>query len=133
MSNNLEKKVSLLEKKTNQYLQLDEFSKIYSASKIKKNLLKCKKEIESNINMINNKDEHLLDTYQNITDEQFGKYLNTIKKIRDVLESEKPLSLNDRLVLFLDLTKYKNYVVQYLGQKKEINVKYINSKKLIKN
>ena len=131
MSAKLDKKIIKIRKSVEIYKDLDEGIKIDTAIKIKKDLQSCKKIITSYQNILENTEAHLSEDSpndntldDNVLEEQFKYNMEQLDKIKSVLESNS-LTIDEKISLFMDYTKYSNYIKEYLDKKREMVIKYL--------
>jgi len=128
MSSNLDNKISQIKELVDHYKDLDESDKINEAIKLKKEIRGCKKIILNYQDIVENTDAHLSETPADVdtmTEETFKFNMEQLNKIRTTIESNPNLTIDEKVSLFIDYTKYSNMVKEYLDQKREMVVKYI--------
>jgi hypothetical protein len=120
----LKKKISNLNKRVIDYDELDNIDKIGEAKKIIKKIKKCQDEIDNNLEMITKKDDHLLESPDEITETDFKKYVKNAKKLKEeyIAKQNNNGSVEDLTIILIDLTKCTNYIKQYLKQNRDIEV-----------
>ena len=128
MSVKLDKKITKIRQSVEVYKNLNEGDKIDAAIKIKKDLTSCKKMITTYQNILENTDAHLTEESPNeddeLMEEQFKYNMEQIDKIKSTLEKSN-LSIDEKISLFMDYTKYSNYIKEYLDGKREMIIKYL--------
>ena len=125
---NLDKKITDIRVLVDKYKSLDELDKINEAIKLKKEIRGCKKIISNYQDLVENGDAYLSEASDDAditSDETFKFNMDQLNKIQTTLESDATLTIDDRITLFLDYTKYSNMIKEYLDQKRDMVVKYI--------
>lgn len=128
MSSNLDTKIAQIKKLVDQYKDLDESDKINEALKLKKEIRACKKVILNYQDLIENTDAHLSEASEGVdttTEDSFKFNMDQLNKIKSTIESKPNLTIDEKVSLFLDYTKYSNMVKEYLDKKREMVVKYV--------
>lgn len=128
MSSNLENKIGQIKKLLDQYKNLNESEKINEAIKIKKEIRTCKKIISDYQDLLENTDAHLSEASDEaniLSEESFKFNMDQLNTIKTTLEVKENLTIDDKISLFLDYTKYSNMIKEYLEQKREMIIKYV--------
>jgi CRISPR/Cas system CMR-associated protein Cmr5 small subunit len=130
----LENKLELLEKTLSKYEKLDNHKKLSGiGNRIKKDINLCKTSLEQYSEMLDKPDDHIGEVIiykdeSDLNEKQFEKYIEKMDKIKEDIVTNKSLTIDEQINLYLDLVFSVKWCREYL-RTKHMKVKNIDKKK----
>lgn len=129
---NIEKKITLLEKKIDKYEKLENHKKISSINdKIKKDIDTCNSILTQYLEMIDKPDDHIGEVIitkvkddNSDYEQQFETYVDKINKIKKELINNDNLMIDEQIDLYLDLVFAVKWCKEYL-RKQNMKTNYL--------
>ncbi|GAG91279.1 unnamed protein product [marine sediment metagenome] len=132
MSDNIEDKLGLLEKKLDKYEKLDNHKKLSGiGNRIQKDVSICNSILERYTDVLDKPDDYVAEVViqkSNLNEKQFEKYVEKMNKIKEEISNNKDLTIDEQINLYLDLVFAVKWCREYL-RKQHMKVKSVDKKK----
>lgn len=131
MSDDIENKLGLLEKKLDKYEKLDNHKKLSGAGRIQKDVSMCNLILERYTEVLDKPDDYVGEVViqkSNLNEKQFEKYVEKMNTIKEEIGNNKELTIDEQINLYLDLVFAVKWCREYL-RKQHMKVKNVDKKK----
>lgn len=128
MSDNIENKLGLLEKKLDKYEKLDNHKKLSGiGNRIQKDVSMCNSILERYTEVLDKPDDYVGEVViqkSNLNEKQFEKYVEKMNTIKEEIGNNKELTIDEQINLYLDLVFAVKWCREYL-RKQHMKVKNV--------
>ena len=133
----IEEEIKKLKDQIDNYQKMSEHERIEKSLQLKRDIRICKKIVDKFLKQINNPEEYLQYSLESESDDmsensessndtKFKEKLANINKIKSAFDDDKQnLKIDDKVALFLDLTKMVDWVEDYLVEQKSVKIEYL--------